>query len=72
MNENDPTRRLIVVDTNSPRVPLTVQLPAELTGELQALAREMELSLDEVVMEACLAFTEPHYWSKCYEDWRQS
>jgi hypothetical protein len=54
-------------DLHSPRVPLTVQLPAELVQELQLLAREKQVSVDEVVMEACLSYTEPYGWDRCYK-----
>jgi hypothetical protein len=56
-----------MVDVHSPRLPLTVQLPAELIEELQLLAREKQLSVDEVVMEACLEYTEPYLWERCYK-----
>src|SRR5256885_11035309 len=58
-----------MVDLHSPSTPLTVLLPADLVKELQLLAQEMHLSLDQVVREACLAYTEPHGWQRCYEEW---
>jgi hypothetical protein len=61
-----------VVDIHSPRKPLTVQLPAELIDELQTLAREKQLSVDDVVMEACLEYTEPYGWEREYAEWRRS
>jgi hypothetical protein len=52
-----------------PKIPLTGHLSADLIAELQALARERQLSLDEVVREACLAYTEPGIWERCYQEW---
>jgi hypothetical protein len=60
-----------MADTDSPRAPLTVQLPADLVRELQTLAREKRVSVDEVVMEACLAYTEPYLWERRYREWRR-
>ena len=59
-------------DIRSPRKPLTVDLPAELIDELRLLAREKNLSLDEIVMEACLAYAEPRTWERCYKEWRRA
>ena len=59
-----------MVDVHSPRTPLTVNLPADLIEELKVLAREKGLSIDEVVMEACLAYSEPYAWERTYKDWR--
>jgi hypothetical protein len=61
-----------MVDVHSPHTPLTVHLPAELIEELRVLAREKKLSIDEVVMEACLAYTEPYGWERTYKEWRRS
>ncbi len=58
-----------MVDVRSPRVPLTIHLPADLVEELETLAREKNLPVDEVVMEACLAYAEPYGWERCYKDW---
>jgi hypothetical protein len=58
-----------MADIHSPRAPLTVHLPAELIEELQILAREKQLPVDGVVMEACLAYTEPHGWERDYKEW---
>jgi hypothetical protein len=59
-----------MVHVNSPRSPLTVNLPGELIEQLQLLAREKKVPVDDIVMEACLAFTEPHLWERCYAQWR--
>jgi hypothetical protein len=58
-----------MVDVRSPRVPLTIHLPADLVEELETLAREKNLPVDEVVMEACLGYTEPPGWERCYKEW---
>jgi hypothetical protein len=50
---------VIGIDVNAPRSPLTIQLPAELIEEIRTLAREKQVSVDDVVLEACLAYTEP-------------
>jgi hypothetical protein len=60
-----------MVNTNSPRKPLTISLPVELIDELQLLAGEKNLSVDDVVMEACLAYTEPYSWERSYKEWRR-
>jgi hypothetical protein len=60
-----------MVNTHSPRKPLTVSLPAELIDELRLLAVEKKLSVDDIVMEACLAYTEPYSWEGSYKEWRQ-
>jgi NRPS condensation-like uncharacterized protein len=59
-----------MVDLRSSRSPLTVQLPDELIEELQVLAREKGVTLDDVVMEACLAFSEPHVWEREFKNWQ--
>ena len=56
-------------DIHSTPTPLTVHLPADLVAELQTLAREKQVSVDEVVREACLAYTEPYTWERCYKEW---
>jgi hypothetical protein len=61
-----------VIDLNAPRFPLTVQLPAELIEELRTLAREKQVLVDEVVIEACLGYTEPYFWERSYKEWRQT
>jgi hypothetical protein len=58
-----------MIDTQAPRVPLTVQLPEALIEELHTLAREKNVSVDEVVMEACLASViqqraPPYLWER--------
>jgi hypothetical protein len=58
-----------MVDISSPRVPLTVHLPAELIEELQILAQEQHLPVDDVIMEACLGYTEPYGWERDYKGW---
>ena len=55
-----------MADLHSPGTLLTVHLPADLVADLQALAREKQQSVDEVVREACLAYTEPYTWERCY------
>lgn len=61
-----------MVDMRSPHEPLTVHLPADLIAELQTLAREKRLSVDEVVCEACLGYTEPYAWERTFKQWRQT
>jgi hypothetical protein len=58
-----------MVDVHSRPTPLTVHLPADLIAELQRLAAEKQLSVDEIVQEACLAYTEPYGWERCYKEW---
>ncbi len=58
-----------MADLRSPSRPLIVQLPADLIAELEELARKKNLSVDDLVREACLAFTEPHLWEQSYKDW---
>ena len=61
-----------MVDLRSPRSPLTVQLPDELIKELQILAREKGVTLDDLVTEACLAFSEPHVWEREFKSWQRT
>ncbi|HBI42754.1 MAG TPA: hypothetical protein DDY78_07840 [Planctomycetales bacterium] len=61
-----------MVDIHSPRGSLAVHLPVELIEELRVLAHEKDLSIDDVVMEACLAYTEPYTWERCYKEWRHA
>lgn len=58
-----------MVDIHSTRSPLTINLPNELIKELHMLAREKKLSIDDVIMEACLLLSEPHGWERDYRDW---
>jgi len=60
-----------MADVQSPRVTLTVSLPSDLVEELQQVARAKRLSVDDFVMEACLAYTEPHLWERDYAEWRR-
>jgi hypothetical protein len=60
-----------MVDIHSPRGSLAVHLPVELIEELRVLAHEKDLSIDDVVMEACLAYTEPYTWERCYKERRR-
>jgi hypothetical protein len=59
-----------MANVNSPRLEFTVNLPAELIEELKVVASYRQVSLDEVVTEACLAYTEPYLWEKQYLQWR--
>jgi hypothetical protein len=61
-----------MADIQSPRKPLTIHLPVELITELETLAREKELTIDDVVMEACEDYTEPYFWERHYVEWRRS
>jgi predicted transcriptional regulator len=58
-----------MADLQSPRAALTVQLPADLVEELRAVASWKRVSIDEVVTEACLAYTEPRLWEQDYKEW---
>ncbi len=60
-----------MANVDSPRRAFTVNLPADLIEELKAVAEYRQVSLDEVVMEACLAYTEPYFWEKVYVEWRR-
>jgi hypothetical protein len=50
---------------------LTVSLPSGLIEELKAVARYRGVSLDELVREACSAYTEPYVWEEAYVEWRR-
>jgi hypothetical protein len=56
-----------MADLQTPRVPLTVYLPSELIDELREVAGRERLSVDEIVVEACLAYTEPRLWEHDYK-----
>jgi hypothetical protein len=60
-----------MANVNSPLQALTVNLPADVIEELKAVANYRQVPLDEVVMEACLAYTEPYLWEKVYVQWRR-
>jgi hypothetical protein len=60
-----------MADLTSPPEPLTVQLPRDLIAELRLVAREKQLSVDELVLEACSEYTEPLMWELCYKEWRR-
>jgi len=57
-----------MADLASPRMPLTVELPAEVIAELREVAAWRQVSLDEVVLEACAVYTEPLLWKKLYQE----
>lgn len=57
-----------MADLTSPRQPLTVELPAEVIEELREVASWQRISVDEAVLEACLAYTEPLLWQKSYRE----
>ncbi len=59
------------IDVNGPRSSITVQLPSELIEEIHALAREKHVPVDDVVMEACLEYTEPYFWERDFKEWRK-
>ena len=61
----------MAIDVNGPSSSLTVQLPAELIQEIRTLALEKQVSIDDVVTEACLAYTEPFFWERSYKEWRK-
>jgi hypothetical protein len=61
-----------MANIHSERAPLTIQLPSEVIAELHAVARYKQVSIDEVVMEACLAYTEPYLWERAYKEWRRT
>ena len=61
-----------MVDVLSSSMPLTVEFPNDLLVELETLAKEKRCSVDEVVREACLAYTEPYFWDRSYKEWRRS
>jgi hypothetical protein len=60
-----------MANVDSPRQAFTVNLPADLIEELKTVARYRQVPLDEVVMEACLAYTEPYLWEQTYVEWRR-
>jgi hypothetical protein len=41
----------------------------DLIAELRRLAEEKKISVDEVITEACLDYTEPYTWERCYKEW---
>jgi hypothetical protein len=61
-----------MADMHSLAQSLTIHLPADLIADLQRLAQEKNLSVDEIVREACLAYTEPYIWERCYKEWRRA
>jgi hypothetical protein len=61
-----------MIDLHSPVESLTIRLPTDLIAELQRLAQENHRSVDEVIQEACLAYTEPYIWERCYKEWRRT
>lgn len=61
-----------MIDLHSPSTPLTIHLPGDLIAALQALARQRQSSVDEVVQEACLAYAEPALWERCYQEWART
>jgi len=58
-----------MANLHSPSTPLTVHLPADLVAELRLVAEDKGVSVDEVVREACLAYTEPRLWARDYKEW---
>jgi hypothetical protein len=61
-----------MIDMQAPRVPFTVHLPAALIEELQTLAGEKKLSVDDLVLEALADYTEPYSWQRDYKVWLRS
>jgi hypothetical protein len=61
----------MVIDVHAPRFPLMVHLPEELIEEIRTLASEKQVSVDEVVMEACLEYGEPFFWERSHKEWRE-
>ena len=61
-----------MIDLHSEAQSLTIQLPADLISELHQLAKEKNLSVDDVVREACLAYAEPYIWERCYKEWQRN
>ena len=57
-----------MVDITSAPTVLTVSLPADLIEELNILANEEGRSVNEVVREACLAYTEPFFWERVFKE----
>ncbi len=57
-----------MVDSHSTPAVLTVSLPADLMEELTTLANEQGRSISEVVREACLAYIEPFFWERVYNE----
>jgi len=60
-----------MVDTRSPSGEITIRLPGDLIAELHLLAQEKKRSVDEIVMEACLEYTEPYIWERCHKEDRK-
>ncbi len=60
-----------MANINSPRKAFAINLPSDLIEELKAVANYRQVSLDDVVTEACLTYTEPYLWEKAYTEWRQ-
>jgi predicted transcriptional regulator len=61
-----------MIDLHSEAQSLTIQLPADLISELHQLAQQSNLSIDDVVREACLAYAEPYIWERCYQEWQRN
>ena len=62
----------MMIDMHSPSENLTIGMPADLVAQLRLMAAELNLTLDALILEACLAQLEPHIWERCYNEWRQS
>jgi hypothetical protein len=58
-----------MANLSSPATPLTVLLPANLIAELRQLAEAKRMSVDDLVREACLAYSEPRLWEQSYKEW---
>jgi hypothetical protein len=58
-----------MIDLHSPQGALTVKLPGDLIAELNRIAKERAMTIDEMVAEACLMYVEPHMWEQCYQAW---
>jgi hypothetical protein len=61
-----------MANVHSSRTELTIQLPAEVIEELRLVAGEKKVTIDEVVLEACLAYAEPYLWEHSYKEWRRA
>jgi hypothetical protein len=58
-----------MVDLNGPRGSLAVSLPVGLIEQLREIAARRRVSLDELIQEACLTYSEPVVWQHAYHEW---
>ena len=61
-----------MVDLNGPKGIVAVNLPEGLIDQLNRIATAKNTTLDDVVLEACLAYAEPPAWNQAFAEWTQA